>query len=246
MRALVLVVPLVLFSSAASASEGIEHEASSANRDPDAHWAFEARFGAYRPRVDETLRQPIYENYFGSRTRFMIGGEVDYQPIHIRHFASLGFGGIVGYTRATGTAPFKDGSAGSDETTTLSQWNFAAVANLRIDVIARETWIPIVPYAKLGLATSLWKASNESGTSVDTDGSPAAGHTNGIFYALGGMLMLDFFDRQAAKTFSVEQGVTHTYFFAEYTVWSLKGLGQSNGAMHVGDATWTLGLSFEH
>lgn len=244
MKSLLFVAPLLLVAPSVLASDGIEREERRPDRDPDSHWAFEARFGAYRPQVDSGLSQPIYEKYFGDQRRFMIGLEVDYQPIHIPHFASLGFGGMFGYTRASGTAPFKDGTAGSDETTKLSQWNFAALAVLRVDVIARETWVPIVPYGKFGLATSLWSSSNESGTSVASDGSKGAGHSNGLFYAFGGMLMLDFFDRQAAKTFSVEKGVHHTYFFAEYTVWKLDGLGQS-AAMNVGDTTWSLGLAFE-
>jgi hypothetical protein len=244
MKRLAFAAPLLLVASNAFAADGFEREDSAPNRDPDSHWAFEMRFGTYRPQVDSGLSKPIYESYFGTSKRFMIGGEVDYQPIHIRHFASLGFGGIIGYTRATGTAPFKDGTAGSDEETRLSQWNFAAIANLRIDVLARETWIPLVPYGKFGLATALWSSSNQRGTSIAADGEVGSGHTNGLFYAVGGMFLLDIFDRQAAKTFSVEQGIKHTYFFAEYTVWNLSGLGQGD-VMKVGDTTWTLGLSFE-
>jgi hypothetical protein len=244
MKRLLLALPLLFVASPALASDGIERAERTPDRDPDSHVAVEIRFGAYRPQVDAGLSRPIYESYFGDQKRFMIGMQVDWEPIHIRHVGSLAVGGIWGYTRATGTAPFADGTAGSDEQTRLSQWNLAAVATARIDVLARETWIPIVPYGKLGLATSFWSSTNQRGTSIATDGTVGAGHTNGLFYAVGAMLMLDFFDRQAAKTFSVEKGVHHTYFFAEYTVWDLKGLGQSD-VMQVGDKTWSLGLAFE-
>ncbi|MGZ3423237.1 MAG: MXAN_2562 family outer membrane beta-barrel protein [Polyangiales bacterium] len=244
MKRLVLAVPLLLTASNAFAGDGIARDEAGPNRDPDSKWAFELRFGAYRPQVDNGLTRPIYESYFGTQKRFMIGMQVDYEPIHIRHVGSLGFGGIWGYTRATGTAPFADGTAGSDEQTRLSQWNLAAVATARIDVLARETWIPLVPYGKVGVATSFWSSTNQRGVSQTPDGQVGQGHTNGFFYAFGGMFLLDFFDRQAAKTFSVEQGVKHTYFFAEYTVWDLRGIGQTS-VMQVGDSTWTLGLAFE-
>lgn len=210
----------------------------------------ELRFGPYRPDVDGAFSGGVkpYEKVFGGSTRYMLGGEFDWQPLHIPHFGSVGIGGLFGYTSATANAQFSDGSGASAEDTKFTLWNLAALGVLRIDVLARETWIPLVPYAKIGPAFGFWTAENGLGVSEAkaADGSTVLGRgrTNGMLYAFGGMLMLDFLDRQSAKTFDAELGVRHTYFLAEYTLTDLSGLGQS-GAMHVGDKTWTLGLAMQ-
>ena len=204
----------------------------------------ELRFGPYRPRVDEGVPagRP-YSQAFGDSTRYMVGGEIDWQALHIPHVGSLGVGGLLGYTKATANAKFSDGSGDSAEETAFSMWLLGALAVMRIDVLARETWIPLVPYIKAGPAAGFWTASNGSGT-VTVDGVKGEGRTFGMIYAIGGMFLLDAIDRQAAKTFSAEQGIKHTYFFFEYTMAELRGLGQTT-AMQIGDRTWTLGLAME-
>jgi hypothetical protein len=213
-------------------------------KDPNSHWAFELRFGPYRPQVDRGFSNAApYNQVFGDSTRFMLGGEVDWQPIHIPHFCSVGVGGMFGYTKATANARFSDGSGNSAEDTSFSLWMLSALAVIRIDAIARETWIPLVPYGKVGPAMGLWSTSNGSGTS-NVNGREGAGRTYGMIYAVGGMFMLDVIDRQAAKTFAAEQGVKHTYAFGEFTMAEVTGLGQT-GAMQVGDRTWTVGIAAE-
>ena len=220
------------------------------NRNPDARVEVELRMGAYHPNVDEGVGKDStgsgpYQRIFGDSKRYMIGGEVDWQPLHIPHFASLGIGGSIGYTSATGAAIRTDNGEPSAEDATLTIWPFAALAVLRVDVIAREMGIPIVPFVKVGPAVAFWSSSNGRGTSRSrVDGTLGRGHTFGMVYSVGGMLLLNFLDRQAAKTFAVEQGVLRTYILIDYTITDLRGLGQSN-AMHLGDKTWNLGFAFE-
>jgi hypothetical protein len=235
--ALLLASSIPLIASAA-------HAQSDPTRDKDSIMAVEIRFGPYRPNVDEgPVRNSPYSRAFGDDTRYMIGGEVDWQAFHIKHVGSLGLGGMFGYTRATANAQFADGTGPSAEDTTFSMWLFQVLAVARIDVLARETWVPIVPYVKVGPGMALWTAGNGSGT-VTSGGVEGKGRTYGMIYTVGGMFLLDSIDRQAAKTFAAEQGVKHTYFFFEYMMAELKGLGQSN-AMWVGDRTWQLGLAME-
>lgn len=247
-----VVLGATLIASPALAGNGdVSNDIPASSRAiPEPIVAVEFRFGAYRPQVDSAFANATpYADVFGDKKRFMIGGEVDWQAIHIPHIGSVGLGGMFGYTKASGTAQFSNPAAHpgevSGEDTSLSLWLLSVLAVVRIDVLARETWIPIVPYGKVGPAMGLWSTSNGLGTSVASDGTVGRGRTNGMFYAVGGMFLLDIFDRQAAKTFAVEQGVKHTYFFAEYSIADLRGLGQSGNVMHVGDNTWTLGLSFE-
>ncbi|MGZ3419557.1 MAG: MXAN_2562 family outer membrane beta-barrel protein [Polyangiales bacterium] len=197
----------------------------------------EARFGPYRPRVDRAFadRNP-YEKTFGSTPRLMAGAEADVAPLHFS-FGSLGFGALVGYTRATAHQGYADGRGVSDEKTTFDLWMFAAVTTLRVDSLAHETPVPLVPYAKLGVTTGLWSSSDRGDT-------VARSHSNGFFYAVGSMFLLDVLDPQAARTFTVERGVQHSYLFAELTLADLRGFGQSH-ALRVDDLTWTAGLAFE-
>jgi hypothetical protein len=209
--------------------------------------AIEARFGPYRPNVDRAFSGVSpYKDVFGERRRVMVGGEVDWQALHVPHFGSIGVGGIFGYTSASAKARFSDRpDVESGEETSFDLWMFSAVAVVRVDVLARETWIPLVVYGKLGPAVGLWSTSNGGGISRAPDGTAARGRTNGSFAAVGAMFLLDVLDRQAAKSFAVEQGVKHTYLFGEYTMANLYGLGQSGPVMQVGDRTWTLGFAFE-
>lgn len=219
--------------------------------DPDSHLAIEIRFGAYRPNVDSQpgLSGSPYQETFGDSRRFMIGAEVDYQLLHLSHVGSLAVGGWIGFTRSSAPAIFVTGpNAGQPsqaEDTTLAVTPMGVLLSARIDALARETAIPLVPYGKFGLGTALWSSSNGLGASRDPNtGQIGRGHTNGLTYAVGLMFMMDALDRQTAKTFSVEIGVHHTYLFAEWTVTAFDGLFQTN-AMYVGDSTWNAGFAFE-
>jgi hypothetical protein len=234
--------------TAAARSERLEQ-----NKNADA--AFELRLGRYLAQVDSEFSngKTPFKNAFGTDLRFQLGFEGDYQFLHIRHVGSLAIGGLASYTSASGTASASDPSVQENisEPIGFSLWTFAALATFRLDVLARETFVPIVPYAKIGPAVALWTSSNGRGTSVTPDPNPnnvatslGRGKTGGIVYAIGAMFLLDAFDRQAAKNFALERGVLHSYAFAEYSVAQLNGLGQTN-ALHVGDRGFTFGLAFE-
>lgn len=240
-RSLVLVALSTLFLAGSAHAQSFD-ATPPPKKDPNSRFAVELRFGPYRPQVDRAFNNAApYNQVFGDSTRFMLGGEFDWQPIHIPHFGSVGVGGLFGYTKATANARFSDGSGASAEDTSFSLWMLSALAVIRVDVLARETWIPLVPYGKVGPAMGLWSTSNGSGTS-EVNGVKGEGRTYGMMYAVGGMFLLDILDRQSAKTFAAEQGVKHTYLFGELTLAEVTGLGQS-GAMQVGDRTWTVGIA---
>lgn len=247
-------LPTTLVATTASAWDSPDTNTSRQPKEPS--MAFELRLGPYRPNVDDgvgttpcpakgCVPQGPYKTVFGDDRRFMLSFEVDWQFLHVPHFGSLGVGGAVGYTSASGTAQFKDGTDGSVESTTFKVFPFDALGVLRLDVIDRDFKVPLIPYVKVGPSVAFWSAASDVGVSrYAADGKLGRGHTFGYAYAVGVQFVLDFLDRQAAKTFAVEQGVKHTHVFAEYTVHSLTGIGQS-GAMYVGDKTWNLGFMFE-
>ncbi len=205
-------------------------------------FAAELRFGAYRPSFEPS---GVYDEVFGDARRYMFAVEVDWQPIHIPHFASVGVGGIIGYTSASSPAPFVNPARGqSGEDTYWKMWAFSVTSVVRVDVLARDLDIPVIPYGKLGTWVGLWTAGNGLGEATASDGTLGRGRTHGIFWAAGLALELDFLDRSSSKSFLVEHGVDHTWLFAEYTGWDASGLGQSNFAK-VGTRTWTFGLGFQ-
>ena len=241
-RLFTLAFAVTSFAGAAHAQDGDAVFARRPRAEP--RFALELRLGPYRPDVDAAFgATKPYQKVFGDSTRYMVGAEFDWAPLRIPHFGSLGVGGLLGYTSASANAQFSDGSGPSAEDTKFTMWMLGALAVLRIDALAHETWIPLVPYAKIGPAVGLWTAENGLGTS-EVAGQLGRGKTFGMIYAVGAMLQLDFLDRQAAKTFDAEQGVRHTYFLGEYTWSDVNGLGQS-GAMRLGDKTWTLGLAMQ-
>jgi hypothetical protein len=251
---------VLVASSTARASGPAEYETQAARSDrlhnnADSQAMIELRVTpSYYPNVDSEFSNGAtpFAQIFGTGANVQVGFEVDYELLHLRHFGSLGVGGMFSYTSFSGTALPTDPTILKGETV-QEQVGFllftgAALAVLRVDVVARETWIPLVPYAKIGPAIALWNSSNGRGTSIydrgDADQSIGRGKTGGMVYAIGGMFLLDALDEHTAKAFRVERGINHTYAFAEYTITQLNGLGQT-AALHVGDRAWTFGLAFE-
>ncbi len=205
--------------------------------------AFELRFGPYRPEVDSEFggAKPFGDT-FGNDKRYLIGLEVDWQALRVPHFGSVGPGIGWGYTRFKADALLADGSGNrSAQATTLNIMPMYLVGVVRVDVLARETFVPLVPYAKLGLGYALWWSSDGEGTAHGDDGTPGRGSSYGAQWALGGMLLLDVLDRSSAVEMDTTTGVNNSYFFLE---WYRSQLGTSD-QMKVGTSTWMLGLALE-
>jgi hypothetical protein len=214
------------------------------------HFAAEIRLSPYTPDIDSDPAlngQTPYRNVFGTAPRLFIGAEIDWQAVRIPHVGSLGPGASIGYTSASDPAQFTtehDGTFESGETTSLWIIPMAAMAVLRADVLWREVGIPLVPYAKLGIAYALWRASNTLGTS-SFEGIEGKGHSFGTHVALGLSLNLNPFDPYAAQNFDDAMGVNGTYLFAEWTREDYNGLGFQSDPLRVGGTNWTFGLAFE-
>lgn len=214
------------------------------------HFAFELRFSPYTPNVDSDPAlhgQDPYEKAFGTAPRLFAGAEFDWQALRIPHLGPLGPGVSAGYTNATANAQFTNPTAGSGpsgETTSLWIIPIAALAVLRVDVLWRDVGIPVVPYAKVGLAYALWRASNTLGTS-SFEGVSGEGHSWGTHLAVGLSLNLNPFDAYAAQNFDDSMGVNATYLFAEWSREDYNGLGFQSDPLRVGGTNWMFGLAFE-
>ena len=108
----------------------------------------------------------------------------------------------------------------------------------------RELHAPLVPYAKFGLGYSIWRASNQVGTS-NYNGDIGVGGSIGTQLGVGLAFNLNIFDEYSAKNFDDQVGVNHTYLFGEYARADLDGLGIQSDPLRVGGQAWTFGLAFE-
>lgn len=219
------------------------------------NFAAEIRLGQYLPDVDSEsgLAGRPFEETFGTKKRWMIGGAFEWQAIRIPYFGTIGPGGSFGYTRLTARAfvdPAAQGApqAGrlpdrSGDETTMVLLPIFAYGVARVDTFDRNLGIPIVPYVKAGLGCALWRSEGATGTSR-VDGVAARGYTFGYMLAGGVAFNLNPLDPYTAKNFDSGVGVNHTYLFAEWSINALNGIGQSN-ALRLGDSTWTAGLAFD-
>ncbi|HVW30043.1 MAG TPA: MXAN_2562 family outer membrane beta-barrel protein [Polyangiaceae bacterium] len=206
------------------------------------HFALEIRFGRYVPNIDDEFSVATpYETTFGSKDRYVFGLELDYQFLRIPYVGTLGGGLSLGYTHFSAPAFIANGGgqrAGEDTGLMIIPMSLLGV--LRADVLARSTPIPLVPYVKAGLGSAIWRITNGGGT-AKVDGVAGSGISWGPQVALGGMLLLDFFDQDSAKNLDNELGINNSYFFFE---WYVSKLGAGN-QLEVGTNTWALGLAFE-
>jgi hypothetical protein len=204
--------------------------------------AVEFRFGRYVPKADDGLNGTPYLDTFGNDNRYYGGLELDWQLLRIPYLGTLGPGFGIGYTKSSATARLEGGGV-SRQPTGLEILPMYLVGVLRADVIPKETSVPLVPYAKLGLGFAFWRAS-DAGEAAHVDGVSGRGHSYGYQFALGGMLLLDAFDPADARTADANIGLNHSYVFAEWYLSQLDGFG-SGDQLQVGTNTWTLGLAFE-
>jgi hypothetical protein len=213
-------------------------------RESAQEWAFELRFGSYRPKVDDEFsngKQP-FKQVFGDGGHLYFGVELDWQALRIPYVGTLGPGFGWGYTSMSAMAKLSGTNTDSAENTSLWIMPMYVAAVGRIDVLARELGIPIVPYAKLGTGYAFWKTSNDLGTSV-YQGTSGKGHSYGLHIAGGVALQLDFLDAASSAQLENSAGINHSYLYLE---WMYTNLGAFvPGQMHVGSSSWVTGLAFE-
>jgi hypothetical protein len=207
------------------------------------NFAFEVRFGPYVPHVDQDIPGQPYKQIFGTSTRWQGGLELDWQLFRIRKLLSLGPGLSAAYTHSSAKAPLTSGDGLSAQDTTLGIIPFNLMAVLRFDAIADRTWVPIVPYLKVGLGAALWWSSiGESPTHYN--GEVGKGTSFGYVAAIGAMVRLDELDPVSAANADSSLGINHSAVFIEYYKSNLNGFG-TGASMEVGTSTWVAGLALE-
>jgi len=236
----------VLLGAPASAQDepdAVEEAFRGARKGESAQYAaFELRFGPYSPKVDDSASTPIYSEFFGDKSRFMIGFELDWQAWRIPHVGTIGIGGGLGYTQMSGTNLPREGEATDNiaQSSTLDILPLYAVGVLRIDTFARHFSVPLVPYGKFGFGAAYWWVNDGRGTATNDQGLKGKDVSTGIQAAVGAMFLLDILEPSAARTADVDTGVNNSYVFFE---WAISDYGGEQ--MNVGSSNWVTGLAFE-
>jgi hypothetical protein len=203
--------------------------------------AIEARMGPYRPDVDDAVAGTPFDDIFG-KTRYAVGLEYDWQLLRIPAVGTLGPGVGASYVRYSAKAPLASTGERSGQDTRLWILPVWGVGVLRVDTLARNFKIPLVPYGKLGLVYALWNCSTGGNRCRSSDGTLGRGTETGYMYAAGLMLLLDWLDPASAKEMDNSVGVNNSYFFGEFWGSDVNSFGDG---MQVGTKSWTLGLAFE-
>jgi hypothetical protein len=243
------------------------------------HFAFELKFGSYSPDIDSTpgLHGTPFSDLFVAQDSSNVGQrppgrllttvEFDWQIWH--GFGSIGIGASVGIQyRSTHSFEFvmtTDPMTGmtvstsckvpncvrSGDTNSLGVMPFELLAVYRFDVLAERWNVPLVPYAKLGIAYFLWWMQAGSGNlstalvpNPDGSQNKAIGGTFGLVALPGLALQLDILDRAAARELDSSLGINHTYVFFEMNYSWVTGFGSSS-KLNLSDLGWNAGLAFE-
>jgi hypothetical protein len=241
-----LVAAAVALPAAAHAQTSINEpevvEGGNRFRSPQ-RFAFELRFGPYRPDVDSEFggQRTPYKDFFGNDRRLMTHVEFGYEFFHGFGSAALALG--FSYFSVNGRARVDDGTGElTADFSTMKVMPLALSAVYRFDVLLERNKIPLVPYGKVGLDYAYWQITDGNDEiATDGTGGRARGATPGWHAAAGVALVLDQFDPAAARSFDSDLGVNHTALVFEYRYADISGLGTGN-KMHLGDRTWSAGL----
>jgi len=209
-------------------------------------FAVEVRVGPYNPRIDDALGANPYERTFGTSQRWHAGFEVDWQLLRIERLLSFGPGFSFAYTKSNGNGFLVGSGERAEETTALTVLPMDLVGVLRLDAIADNTPIPIVPYAKLGLGGAIWWSTDGEEIARDDASGGTRGEdlSYGFSWSLGAMLRLDFLDPEDAAFTRASSGIDHSYAFIEWHSSRLDAFG-SNSTMDVGYDGIVFGLAIE-
>src|SRR3569833_3116791 len=230
MKALLGLVGVAAALLAGSRAQAQVIETEGQYRQSPQHFAFELKFGPYRPDIDSEFpasqpdRHP-YLDCFGSGRKLMTSMEFDWEII--RHIGTVALCLGLGYFKETGNNLSANGSGMSTEdTSSLRLLPFSLSAIYRFDLPYERLHIPLVPYGKLGFDYVYWTVTNGNGEVPESPaGGRGQGGTLGWHAAVGLSLVLDIFDRSAANQFDEEMGINHTLLFFELNHLDASGLG---------------------
>ncbi|MEZ4383259.1 MAG: MXAN_2562 family outer membrane beta-barrel protein [Nannocystaceae bacterium] len=229
-------------------------------------FAVELKFGPYLPQVDRNYSGGEFGPYakvFGQtddrgqttaepKSGLMTAAAFEWQFLNPGGLGPLGLGYQFSFFRDTAKALLAEPPADEDlsvrsEADSTVFWTMPMALQLvyRFEFFADRWRVPIVPYAKGGLAWALWWSKDGDGNlSRNSRDEKALGGVWGWQLNAGGMLRLDFLEIGTSRNLDRTTGINHTYLFGEFQYSRIDNFGRAD-SMSLGDATWFLGLALE-
>jgi len=202
--------------------------------------AFRRSFGEYG---DDEDGNTVLVDGPGANPMFNLGSEVQLW----RGYGSATVYGSVGYARWRGSGLDASGEPTADDTT-LNIVPLTLQAGYRADFIIDYTPIPLVPYARGGLAYYLFWVNDASGAvsrveNPDGDDFVGRGGKLGLVATAGVAMLLNFFDRGSTRALYNSTGIRGTYVFFEGMLTDVDDFG--GGGFDFSDFSWNAGLTME-
>lgn len=221
------------------------------------NWRVGFRIGPYTPAIDDQIGGPKpgpFEQMFGKQQHMLVMLDVD--RVLWSGFGQLGVGLTLGYWQKTARAFAMDSSQTDSERARAADRNAFRLIPTALSAVYRFTWlddeygVPVVPYARAGLAYYLWwitVANGDFAKICGNDGmncgNKAYGASLGVQGSLGLSIRAERIDASAAMSMR-QSGIEHAGIYGELSVAKVDGFG-SDKKLSVGDATWFAGVEFE-
>jgi hypothetical protein len=236
LAALVLTVALAPLPARAESPESPEPTAATVEqsaepaRDAPRDFFLELNLGSFTPEMDGTA------GLAGGfrRSRWSFGAELDW--LLWRPLGSFSLAFAADYGSVTG-------QASSDPTTRLTTVPLRLLAVYRFDLFARSGGIPLVPFVKVGLAHTLWWATDGAGGIASLGERRALGGNWGYEVAAGLSLELNFIDPRLGRQLDAKVGIHSVSLQAQYVRITADNFGAPG--LNLTANTVQAGLGFE-
>lgn len=252
-RALSAALALALVPAAASAQDAAPGEPASEIASPEAtsnpptesprNFFLEINGGQFRPAVDSEpgLSSKPYQDIYGSNKMWLFEAELDWEIL--KELGSLSVGLAAGFGTVYGRGLFASDGSRSPDGTTLNTVPIRLLAVYRFDWLYRKVGIPLVPFGKVGIAETIWWATNGSGSIVKFQGGKASGGKLGYELAAGLSFSLNWLDPSLARELDLDSGINGFYLTAQYLKLTADNFGKQG--INLSGHTWMFGVGFE-
>jgi hypothetical protein len=224
----------------------------------DVSWHAGIRVGPYTPGIDKQFGMDPgpYAEMFGTSPSIL--PMFDFDRVLWKGFGQVTVGLSLGYMSRDahawaicmpGDVTCNDTPGDPNRTRSQGDTNsfhllpIQVTAAYRFTTLDDEYGIPVVPYARGGLAYYIWWINGPSGNISTAAGTSAKGASAGLVGSVGLAIRAERIDADAARSMR-DSGIEHAGFYAELQTAWVDGFGKST-KLSVGDNTWFAGVDFE-
>jgi hypothetical protein len=226
-------------------------------------FAFEFKIGPYLPEVDKAYKGPGFGPYatiFGQtdstghtvkkpKVGVMPAFAFEWQFIYLAGPLALGTQIAFFVDKADAIIaepkPTDKTIRSTADSTKFGMVPLSLLLIYRFELLADFYKVPLVPYAKVGLAYAFWWVKDGTGkVAVNEAGVKGRGGVIGWQLNPGLMIRLDAFEPSASKKLDQSTKINHAYLFGEFQLTRLRNFGVGH-SIDLGDKTALAGIAIE-